>query len=317
EDLSTLMDLVAPHTIDDVTIIMLGNKLNRFASHAPALYQEIIIDRFAKLGKIAATSALDINTWLREMIDLGRYGALELENNDIEKLQTTLPERTREWILKDIEKTVRDLWSRRNEEDVTSAMEFYQEVYTWLNSPQVAKGWSGIFQSYMPDWQTWLLSDWYGQEDKEEEQPLSMEEIFQQIKPSEKREEAPAPAPEASPAPAPETAPPKKERPVTEELSKKLMIYDPNTRKKDFEVGIGDKIFNQSARQILMELKDEHGLTKNQVNDYSVGTIKEIRPDGSLLVTVEGAEDPFDEQIWSQDDKLWGSRESGQRVVNT
>lgn len=310
EDLSDLMDLVAPHTIDDVTIIMLGNKLGKFANKTPSLYKELILDRFEKLGKIAAgVSSLDINTWLREMIDLGRYGALELEDNDIEKLQTTLPERTREWIVNDIEETVRNLWSRKEEENITSAMEFYREVYEWLNSPQVIQGWLGIFQAYMPDWQTWLLSDWYGKEELKE-QPLSMEEIFQQIQPSEGREETPTS--ESVPKAAPSK---KEERPITERLEEKLKVYDPSTKKRDLEVGVGDKVFSQLARDILRENKDDYGLTSQQINAYSVGTIKEIRSDGSIVVTVEGAEEPFDEQIWSQE-KLWGSRESGQRVVN-
>lgn len=310
EDLSNLMDLIAPHTIDDITIIVLGNKLGKFANKAPSLYKELIIDRFEKLGRVAAgVSALDINTWLREMIDLGRYGALELENNNIEKLQTTLPERTREWIIKDIEDTVRNLWSRKEEEDVTSAMEFYREVYEWLNSPQVIQGWLGIFQAYMPDWQTWLLSDWYGEE-KSEEQPLSMEEIFQQVQPSEGREEVPTSEPALKVAPSK-----KEERPITERIEEKLKVYDPNTKKKDLEVGIGDQVFSQLVRDILRENKDDYGLTSQQINAYSVGTIKEIRSDGSIVVTVKGAEEPFDEQIWSQE-KLWGSRESGQRVVN-
>lgn len=302
ENLSNFMDLVEPHTIDDVTILVLGSKLNKFAKNNLSLYEELIINRFVELNRIAAeTSALDINTWLREMIDLGRYGALELENNDIEKLQTTLPERTREWIINDIEDTVKNLWSRRQEEDVTSAMEFYREVYEWLNSPQIVKEWPGIFESYIPDWKTWLLSDWYEQKEPGSEPDISMEDIFQQIKPSEST---------TSPV-----KPKREERPIVKEIEKKLMVFDPDTKKKDLEVGIGDRVFSQLTRDILKANKEDYGLTPQQINAYSVGTIKEIRSDGSIIVTIDGAEDPFDEQIWSQE-KLWGSRESGQRVVN-
>lgn len=308
EHLSDLTNLISPHLLSDdkVTMVMIAYKFNKFASQVPNLFKELIINRFVSLGKTAGAEPSSIDDYLAEMIELGRYnvlqtesGEVQLSQSDIETLQTTLPELVREWVVKDIENAVKILWDRRETEDITAPMEFYKEVYEWIRSPEVAERWLQLFNKYSPDWQSWLQSDWYEETPPQE---FSVEDILQQISPEE----------------APVREPPVEEevrRPVEEKVEEKIKILHPTKKTRTFEVGVGDEIFNQDARDAFRENSEDFGLTKDEINKYSIGTIKEIRPDGSLLVSVK-AEGQFAEQIWGQDQRLWGSRESGQRVVN-
>jgi len=235
-----------------------------------------------------------------------------------------LPEESRKWLVQDVESQVRDLWTRRNLPDARSGIMFYKSLYEWLIAPDTVSNWEAVYNQYVPNWQQLFKSDWEQELAIEPGLQPSMEDIFQYIQDTgrEPTKEVVEQAKEElqqveTPATTQQPSTEEPRRPIEPGIEKSLTIYDPITKKKDMKVGIGDTVFNQSARQILQQYvgSEEYPITRNQVNEYATGVIKEIRDDGSILIEVPGAEQPFDEQIWDSNDKLWGSRQEGQRLV--
>lgn len=339
-----MLNFISPHMLsgDQMTMVMVANSFRRFAVHGGELFQRLIIDRFADIRKKRAVEYTE-TTWqelereeqaqqpqfqqyLSEALDNAMQAITQQYQND-EELLKVLPEESRKWMVQDIENQVQQLWSQRDTSDARSGILFYKDLYQWLNAPDTVNNWESIYSQYVPNWQELFTKDWEQELDVGEEYQPSMEDIFQYIQetgqePTEEVVEevqeqlqVTEPEPQITQEPQPTSEEPR--RPIEPGVEKTLTILDPNTKKKELQVGIGDTVFNQSARQILRQYvgSEEYGISRNQVNQYSTGVIKEIRDDGSLLVEVPGAEEPFDEQIWDVKDRLWGSREEGQRLV--
>jgi len=319
------------------TLIDLSNKFDKFASTNSDLFKDYVVDKIIGFYRRAdkkfpqTQQALQSNDYLNSLFDEATGYALKELGNDTDRILSELPELSRQYILKDIENNVRELWANRKQEGAREGLEFFKSVYDFLTSNDTVSNWDRIYENYNPGWRNDYKENWEQELDVGEQYQPSLGEIFQEMNVPEE-EPSPEDLPEAvsiedyedykPPKPRedvvqPPAAAEEPRRPIEEVLEQKIKILDPNTREKTFEVGVGDEVFNQSARQIFQQIKDEYGLTKNEINKYSVGRIKEIRDDGSLLVEVPDAKDPFDEQIWDvNSDKLWGSREEGQRVVN-
>lgn len=341
-----MFNYIAPHMIggggDDTTMIVVANAFRRFAIHGGVYFKELVVDRFADFLKRAVeytdttwqeleqeqqASQPQFQQYLTSAID-NAMQAVTKKYPKNEELLKVLPEESRKWMVQDVENQVRDLWTRKDSPDARSGIMFLKSLHDWLNAPETVNNWETVYNQFVPDWQNMFKENWEQELAVEAPYQPSMDEIFQYIQESgqepteevieEAREELQEQAVEPqAPAPAQQPAAEEPRRPIEPGVEKSLTIMDPVTKKKDMKVGVGDTVFNQSARQILQQYvgSEEYNLTRNQVNEYATGVIKEIRDDGSILVEVPGAEQPFDEQIWGADDKLWGSRGEGQRLV--
>jgi hypothetical protein len=335
----------------DDTLIVVANNFDKFAEYGGDLFTDLVIDRiigfYHRTGQKFPNEkyAPKLKDYLDSIFDEATGSVLKQLGDDTNRILKELPELSRQYVVNDIENTVRGLWATRNNPQSRSALEFYKSVYEWLTSSDTISGWDKIYDSYNPNWAADYKEDWQSELDVGEQYQPTMSEIFEDIKlyeqeptPAEELQdtqesvddviEQPIPEPEKAEMPepvqeqvqAPEQAlesTPDTRRPITKSIEDKFVVYDPSTQKKTLEVGVGDKIYNQSAKMVFKQYKDEYGLTPEQINSYSVGEIKEIRNDGSVIVEVPGAKDPFNEQIWDiNTDRLWGNREKGQRVVN-
>ena len=335
-----MLNYVAPHMVsgDQVTMIMVANAFRRFAANGGEFFQHLIIDRFAEFLKRAVeytettwqeleqeqqAQQPQFQQYLTSALDNAMQAVTKQFPKD-EDLLKVLPEESRKWLVQDVESQVRDLWTRRNLPDARSGIMFYKSLYEWLIAPDTVSNWEAVYNQYVPNWQQLFKSDWEQELAIEPGLQPSMEDIFQYIQDTgrEPTKEVVEQAKEElqqveTPATTQQPSTEEPRRPIEPGIEKSLTIYDPITKKKDMKVGIGDTVFNQSARQILQQYvgSEEYPITRNQVNEYATGVIKEIRDDGSILIEVPGAEQPFDEQIWDSNDKLWGSRQEGQRLV--
>lgn len=328
-----MFNLVSPHFMsgDHMTTVIVANSFNRFAAEGGEIFKYLVIDRFADIRKRKAVDYTK-TTWQElaqeeQQSQFGQYltealdKAMEVVTSqvtDTNELLNVLPEKSREWLVQDIENQVHELWQHRDSADARSAILFFKDLYTWLTSQDTTNNWRSIYEQYVPGWQNMFSHDWEQELYVEPGQDSAMEDIFQHI-----QEMGREPEEQESLQPMEEQVPEFEEsqiseeprRPIEPEVEKTLTIMNPDTKQKNLEVSVGDEVFNSSAKDVFRQNPD-YGLNAAKSREYATGIIKEIRDDGSLLVEVPGAEDPFDEQIWSITDKLWGSRPKGQRVVN-
>lgn len=350
EHVSGLQKMTGPQAVeDDVNIVILAEKFRLYASTGGDLFHDLVVDKIIGFYHRAQKEfpktqmAFKLVDYLRSMFGEATDHVLQQLGDDTDKIVTELPEMSRQYIVQDIEETVRELWPDRSKLENRSALEFYKDIYEWLTTDDIVDRWSSLYENYNPGWRDTYKNEWQQELDVGGTYRPSMDEIFQQLEPSESQEEVidePAQseiddqeiqrmvdesnksredwdeqqqqqAKELSEEPVEE---PDARRPVTESIEQNIKVLDPDTKKKTFEVGVGDIIYNQTASQIFKQNR-EYGINRNQANQYATGTIKEIRDD-SLLVSVPVAEEEFNEQIWPIDNKLWGSREKGNRLVN-
>lgn len=355
EHMSDLQHLVQPHLAPAgmTTIVVMANKFRRFAAAGGEFFQDLVVDKiiglYARTGrKLAQVQHASLNDYLTSMFDEASYKAYQKFGDDTQKIKEELPSVAYDLIKEDVENTVRDLWKNKHKPEAKSGLEFYKEVYQWLNSPEVKDNWEAVFEQYNPKWKMEYYEDWQKDLDPFEDEPYepyqpTMEQIFQELQPqpeepvteeavtiddpefqqeyeqwSQQRQPAPETVEQAPQEVQQEQAPKKDRRPVTEEIEQKIKILDPDTKERTLEVGVGDRVYNQTAAQIFKQNRD-YGINRNQANQYATGVIKEIR-DNDIVVEIPGLSDEdadtFGEQIWPIEHNLWGSREEGQRLVN-
>jgi len=290
EHASDIASLIAPDiSSDDTTIVIMANAFNKFAKCGGSIFRDYVVDKIigfyhrADLEFSQTQQALKLSDYLHSMFDEATHAIIGQYGDDTQKILQNLAEDSRKYMISDIEDTVRELWPQRETEEARSALDFYRFVYEWLAASDTIADWNKIYESYNPEWYQYYSEDW--------QQELEINE------------------PELA------SEPHKDKRPISEAIEQKLKVIDPDTKKKTLEVGVGDTVYNQTASQVFKQNK-EYGINRNQANQYATGIIKDIRED-TVLVEVLNAEEPFNEQIWSLDNKLWGSREVGERVVHT
>lgn len=321
----------------DELLDMMASAYRRFAVLGGQIFHRLVLANYPRLRKriaqihaveLASGAPANFKEYLTTALD-GAMQAVSGQFTDTDQLIQNLPEASRKWISSDVENQVRTLWPNRNQADGRSGIMFYKSLYEWLNAPETVQNWTKLYDQFVPNWKTLINQDWESELDVGDTYQPSMDEIFQHIQetgqePTDEAIEEPTETQEdvqdgPGVQPPTEQAPEVQEsrRPIEPELRKTLKILDPATRQKSLEVGVGDTVFNQTARQTLLGYvgSDEYPITRNQVNQYATGVIRDIREDGSILVDVPGAEQPFNEQIWDSTDKLWGSRSEGERLV--
>jgi len=303
EHLSELMDYVEPHMMsgeDDTVLVVVADHFRRSAQFNPIAHTRSI-----------EKHADSLEDYLKNLLQSALY----------HYVYEYSPQKGYEYVTQEIEKNVKDLWSRRKTENVEETMQFYKTLYDWMNS--VKSSWPQLHDSIMPDWKEWLWSDIQREMNKETDQPnenLSMEDIFKQLNPKQKTAptSAPGTAPESKPE-APKEQPaatqPEREvrRPIEKSIEEKVKVRDPSTPKNEtptMEVDVGDTVYNQT---IARELKTEGGASAAEANKRATGKIEQIKENGELVVNVAG-----ESQIWNpRHEVLWGSRERGQRTVQS
>ncbi|MCK5616065.1 ferritin-like domain-containing protein, partial [Candidatus Pacearchaeota archaeon] len=252
EHISDLENFVAPHMLSggDTTLIVVAQAFKRYANN---------IELFNKCSQVAAKEDYQINQYLKDILELAKY----------HYVQEYTPKKGHEYVLNDVERTVTDLWQRRKEEDVRSALQFYKYLYDWITSPDVVSRWTEIHNSYMPDWETWKLTDWYEEAPKE----ISFQDIMQQVSPEMEAPVQPEQAPaKAQPPPPPQEVVEEERRPITKSIEEKIKVSDSKPPyKQQFDVGVGDRIRNMDPQDEDIPAPGRPGRTQ-----ATVGTIEKI-----------------------------------------
>jgi len=297
EHISDLENYVAPHMLsgNDTTLIVVAQAFRRFASNR---------ELFNKVSQVAAKEDYQINQYLRDILEMAKY----------HYVQEYTPEKGREYILNDIESTVKNLWERRKEEDVRSALQFYKYLYDWISSPDVTARWTQIHNNYLPDWETWKLSDWYEEKEPEQEEAESFQNILQQISPEMQTPSPAAPAPaaptKAQPPPPPPEAVEESRRAIVEKVEEKFMVDDSKPpHKQKFSVGVGDRIRNMNPS----EEEDVPAPGRPGRTQATVGVIEKIEGDKVWVKTDDGKT----RQWWIDDDLQIDAREREKYLYQT
>jgi bacterioferritin (cytochrome b1) len=272
EHISELENFVAPHMLSggDTTLIVVAHAYKRYASNETL---------FKKYSRVAANG--DINSYIQDILQLALY----------HYVYDYTPEKGREYLIQDTEKTVQDLWARRKSEDVRSALQFYKTLYEWVTSPDVTSRWEQLHDVFLPEWREWLQSD-EQQEQEEQEKQISFEDIMKQVGPDvEAPAEAPAEEPEPTPEPARAQPPPpppeaieESRRPVQTGIEEKIQVNDSKPpSKQQFSVGVGDRIRNMDIEGEDYPAKGRPGRSK-----ATVGVIDGIEGDKVFVTTDDG-----------------------------
>jgi bacterioferritin len=273
-------------------IVVIGSAYRRcYEKHAS--FRDLVNNKFKKT---AQKNPANFYQYLNELLELALY----------KYVYEYTPYKGYLYILEDTQKTIENLWERHKAgEDVKGSIDFFVNLYKWLQSPEVVDKWDAekdsLHDHLLPDWKQWLQtevpekpkqpesglgealqeSSKWTEEDIEKERLLKREKELERERLLERKrelEEEKQRLQQQQQEEQEEQEEQKKRRPA-ENAMNKLLAQDPKNKKDFYEMRVGDRIRNMKPTD-----PDIPEAGKSERTKKTLGEIKEINDDGTFSV---------------------------------